>query len=244
MPTKPLGHRAYGSIGHLPGSRLGPGDHHVSPGQARICTEKTRDGRDRVFVQEKLDGSCVAVAKLDGKLVPLIRAGYRAIDSHYEQHHLFHEWAMHHKQAERFAAMLSEGERICGEWIAQAHGTRYDLDIWSDEPFVPFDIMHDHERMPTMLFYSKIIGYFAGPPCYFTDDRCPVPVEKAYAYFAKTNKMQARDPIEGIVYRVERDGKVDFLAKWVRPDKIDGLYLPEQSGKPAVWNWRPEAKAA
>jgi len=32
--------------------------------------------------------------------------------------------------------------------------------------------------------------------------------------------MNAIDPIEGLVYRVERKGKVDFLAKWVRPDKV------------------------
>jgi hypothetical protein len=33
---KPLGHRAYGSIPHLPGSRLGLGDHHCGERRARI----------------------------------------------------------------------------------------------------------------------------------------------------------------------------------------------------------------
>lgn len=47
-------------------------------------------------------------------------------------------------------------------------------------------------------------------------------------------------PVEGAVYRVERRGEVDFLAKWVRPDKQDGCYLPEVSGGEAVWNWRPD----
>lgn len=46
------------------------------------------------------------------------------------------------------------------------------------------------------------------------------------------------DEPEGVVYRVERHGKVDFLCKWVRPDKVDGKYLPEISGKPPVWNWK------
>ena len=50
MRTKPLGRRAYGSIGHLPDSRMGPGDHHVHEGQARICTEKVRDRHDLVIV--------------------------------------------------------------------------------------------------------------------------------------------------------------------------------------------------
>jgi hypothetical protein len=34
---------------------------------------------------------------------------------------------------------------------------------------------------------------------------------------------------------------VDFLAKYVRPDKVDGSLLPENTGQPAVWNWRPES---
>jgi hypothetical protein len=47
------------------------------------------------------------------------------------------------------------------------------------------------------------------------------------------------DPIEGVIYRVERKGKVDFLAKYVRPDKVDGCYLPELSDGVPVWNWTP-----
>ena len=49
----------------------------------------------------------------------------------------------------------------------------------------------------------------------------------------------ALEPVEGAVWRVERKGKVDFLGKYVRPDKIDGCYLPEINGGAAVWNWRP-----
>src|SRR2546430_2229847 len=131
---KPLGGKAYGSICHLPGSRLGPGDHKLNPGQARILTEKTRDKHDGIIVQEKLDGSNVCVARGGGVLIPLGRAGYPAISSKYEQHQLFAGW-------------LVEG--------------------------------------------------------------------------------------------VERKGVVDFLGKFVRPGKADGCYLPEISGKDAVWNWRP-----
>jgi len=49
----------------------------------------------------------------------------------------------------------------------------------------------------------------------------------------------AVDPVEGAVWRVERRSAVDFVAKWVRPDKIDGCYLPDVSGKEPIWNWRP-----
>ena len=34
-------------------------------------------------------------------------------------------------------------------------------------------------------------------------------------------------------------GKFDFLAKFVRPDKIDGKYLSEITGCDPYWNWRP-----
>src|SRR5881227_2938055 len=84
--TKPLGIKAYGSICHLPGSRLGPGDHKLNPGQAKILTKKARDKHDVVIVQEKLDGSNVAVARVNCMLTPIGRAGYRVISSKYEQH--------------------------------------------------------------------------------------------------------------------------------------------------------------
>lgn len=53
---KPIGRKAYGSIPHLPGSRLGPGDHHIHEGQAAILTQRARDRHDEVLLQEKLDG--------------------------------------------------------------------------------------------------------------------------------------------------------------------------------------------
>ena len=48
----------------------------------------------------------------------------------------------------------------------------------------------------------------------------------------------AVDKVEGAVWRVERKESFDFLAKYVRPNKSDGIYLPEVSGKEAIWNWK------
>lgn len=72
---KPLGRRAYGSIGHLPCSRLGPSDSCVTEGQSNICTVKTRDKHDKIIVQEKLDGSNVAIAKVGGVIYPSLGPG-------------------------------------------------------------------------------------------------------------------------------------------------------------------------
>jgi hypothetical protein len=62
---RPLGSRSYGSTAHLPGSRIGPGDHKCHDGQKRIATEKARDKHDQIIVQEKLDGSNVGVARME-----------------------------------------------------------------------------------------------------------------------------------------------------------------------------------
>ena len=90
--TNPPGRKAYGSIPHLSESRLGPGDHRIQPGQEAICLARARNDDDRIIVTEKLDGSNVAIACIGGEIMPLIRAGYPATASPYDQHHLFAVW--------------------------------------------------------------------------------------------------------------------------------------------------------
>ncbi len=228
---KPLGRRAYGHIPHLPGSRLGPGDHHCHPGQAKIVTVSTRDKFDRIFVQEKLDGSCVAVALLqDGNIVALVRAGYLAESSPYEMHRIFAKWVDGRHAI--FRRILEPGQRLVGEWIAQAHGTIY-ADVGC--PFVPFDIMEGNGRMPYEQFKTTVDPFFAIPHTLVG----PMSVESAITQIQERNMFRAVDPIEGVVYRCERKGKVDFLAKFVRHNKADGSYLPSVTGGAEVWNWRP-----
>lgn len=228
-PIKPLGAKAYGSIPHLPGSRMGPGDHHCHEGQARIATEKARDRHDQIWVQEKLDGSCVAVANVDGKIVALGRAGYPANTSPYEQHKLFSDWV--ETEEDRFAALLQPGERAVGEWLAQAHGTRYEL---HHDPFVLFDLMVGKRRAPLLEVIGRARDFTL--PAGIADG--PTSVEDALAALGEFGHHGATDPVEGAVWRVERRDEVDFLVKWVRPDKVDGCLLPELTGSEPVWNWR------
>ena len=215
---------------------MGPGDHACPEGYARICCQKIRDKHDCVIVQEKLDGSCCAVAKVNGEIIPLGRAGWRAVSSQYEQHQIFHRWVLDHWQ--RFHDLLNEGERIVGEWLAQAHGTRYNL--WH-EPYVPFDLMIEDKRTPFEEFKARLGGAFTLP--FTLSIGPPMGIEAALAAIQEKNHHAALDPIEGVLYRVERQGRVDFLAKFVRPDKVDGCYLPECSGQAAIWNWRPQHTA-
>lgn len=227
---KPLGQKAYGSIPHLPGSRMGPADHHCHPGQADICTLRPRDRHDEVWVQEKLDGSCVAVARIGAEVVALGRSGYTADSSPYEQHRLFAAFVGRHQAL--FSDLLHDGERLVGEWLAQAHGTRYDLS--GREPFVAFDIMRGHLRLPLAQLTDRLQGRLTQPAVLAHG---PTSIE-AVRELIQTSRHGALDPVEGAVWRVERKGRVDFLAKWVRPDKVDGKYL-ELAGHEPVWNWRP-----
>lgn len=149
---KPLGQKSYGSIPHLPYSRLGLGDHHCSHGQAIIATKTARDKNDLIIVQEKLDGSNCSVAKVDGKIIALGRSGYLAQTSPYPQHQLFAKWVK--KEAYRFTKLLNEGERVCGEWLAQAHGTRYNL---PHAPFVPFDLITKNQRENYHTFLMRVL---------------------------------------------------------------------------------------
>jgi len=228
-PQKPLGTKAYGSIPHLPGSRLGPGDHHCHEGQAKIATEKARDKHDVVIVQEKLDGSNVAVARINGGLHVLTRSGYPAISSPYEQHHKFAHWV--YDNIERFGELLNEGERVCGEWLAQAHGTRYNL---KHEPFVAFDIIRDSTRLPYKLFSARVENFgFTIPNLIWYGSPCTI--ERAMALLEPSGHG-AIDPVEGAIWRIERKGEVDFLTKYVRHDKEDGKYFPENNNGIITWN--------
>jgi len=248
---KPIGRKNYGSIPHLPGSRTGPADKTCHEGQARIATVKRRDKHDLVIVTEKLDGSNVGVARIGDTIAPLGRAGYLAASSPHEQHRLFAAWAW--ENFDRFMAALEDGERIVGEWLAQAHGTRYDL---PHEPFVMFDVMRGAERMPwdTVIWRARMGGFVTPtvltPPLLWSGPSVSISIEMAMGILGTYGFHGALDPVEGAVWRVERDkvvdktGRrehvVDFLVKYVRPDKVDGEYLPEKSGEKPIWNWRPE----
>ena len=243
-PAKPLGRKAYGSIPHLPGSRLGPGDWRLNDGQARILLEQPRPG-DRIIATAKLDGACVGVARCGEELIPLIRAGYRASDGDHEQLRLFDVWAR--REATRFD-FLRPGERIMGEWLAQACGTLYDAAAPGFAPFVAFDLFRfeagpkgrlDDRRVLRDEFAERCARAGMPTAALLADGPDPAPVAGMMRLLGLGRHGEVDIP-EGVVWRVEREDRVDFLAKFVRADKVDGSYLPEVSGRPAIWNWRPD----
>lgn len=229
-PAKPLGRKAYGSIPHLPNSRLGPGEHHVHEGQARICTQRARDRHDRIIVTEKLDGANVAIANIGGRLTAIGRAGYPADTAPQEHIRLFGQWVASDRN--RWLDLLRPGEVLHGEWLALAHGTRYDL---PHEPFVAFDLTIDGGRCSWDELQSRSSAQeFVTPKV--VSDGPPATIEEICRVIDRVSGhgVIAPDLVEGAVWRVERRGSFDFMAKWVRPEKVDGKYFDSP-----IWLWRP-----
>lgn len=229
---KPLFRKNYGSIGHLPKSRLGEGDHSLSENQAAVLTDKPRDHKDLVIVQEKLDGANVGVLRKDGRLIALTRAGHTAETSPMEQFQMLTKWVANNEARFDF---LEDGERVVGEWIAMAHGTRYK----TDDPFVAFDIMREDRRETYINFRARIgLKLRVAHLLHIGQPISIKKIEKLLDHgFGETYGYHgALEPVEGAVWRVEREGKVDFLAKYVRHFKQDGKYFNEDHTK-LVWNW-------
>ena len=233
--TKPINRKNYGSIPHLSSSKLGDGDHYITEGQERILTIKKRDKHDIIRVFEKYDGSNVGIAKKDGNIYALTRSGYEAKTSPYKQHHLFSDWV--DQSISLFDGMLNEGERICGEWLAQAHGIQYNI-ADEQQPIVFYDLIdEDNQR----LLWNDVVDR--------THD-LPIDLARHIHYGDPISPKDLQDELrkcdnsfypidgkpEGMIYRVERKDKVDFLAKWVRKDFKPGLYCINVDEKDLIWN--------
>ena len=118
----------------------------------------------------------------------------------------------------------------------QAHSTRYELCI--NPPFAAFDIMIGSDRMPwEYVRFQCLMREIAVVPVISVGPA--MSIETALMEIGDYGFYGALDKIEGAVWRVERKGVFDFMCKYVRPDKEDGIYLPEISGKEPVWNWQP-----
>jgi ATP-dependent RNA circularization protein (DNA/RNA ligase family) len=225
---KPLNRKNYGSIPHLSNSKLSEKDYHIDKGQERILTEKKRDKYDTILVFEKYDGSNVGVAKINGKIFALTRSGYEASTSPYKQHHEFAKWV--HRRFKMFNSLLNDGERISGEWLYQAHGLIYNI---KNEPIVFFDYFNkNNERQP-----FESLEKMGVPLARLLHKGDAVSVDKMKPILnLKTDSIWAEEDPEGMVYRVERKGKVDFLAKWVRQDFEAGKYCIGIDEKDLIWN--------
>jgi hypothetical protein len=267
---RPLGPgRAYHSIGHLPGSTMaGSRDRAMGPKEAARATYNPARGTV-VRVMEKVDGSCVGIARVGDRIVPITRSGYHARSSRYQQHHMFADYVA--ATAPAWLHALQDGERLMGEWLAQAHGTAYLLEH-AHEALVVFDLMRQTSRLALALALERV----AAAEAMYGGQLTTVPRtwevmdgEPLHQYLRmgmKTGidltgepetrpRRPAWQPAEGLVYRVEHTATptVAMLAKWVRPGYVPGRYLPVRMAEDAcssllplqesTWNymWTPAA---
>lgn len=251
MSTKPLHRKAYGSIPHLSTSNAVDGsDHYIDLGTEKLMTAtQKKDKKLWVHVSEKYDGSCVAVAKVDGKILALTKKGYLAESSPYQQHHLFHEYVkMHYAE---FNTFIEEGERIVGEWMIQAHGTRYAIEP-NYPPFVAFDVFRaDNSRYLSNHIYAKIealrgMRIVAEPfKAWFHDH--PPPFADPEIFFNRfcrvgrsfSKQIAAKNATpEGLVFKIEdyKAGKVLAIAKYVRPGYERMKFIHDEATHGPVWN--------
>ena len=210
----------YGSIPHMSTSKMTQqADKKITMGQELILTKKARDYKDLIIVTEKIDGSNVGVLKKDGKLIPITRSGYTALSSPYKQHHEFNKWVYGNN---KLFSWLPEGCRVCGEWTIQTHGIKYNIE--SESPFMAFDIIDKNNKRLTFLNTLKLCVKYNIPVVRLLHIGQPINIKNAVDLLYKNPYGKTKTP-EGVVYRVERNNNVEFLAKWVRADKEDGKYI-------------------
>ena len=207
----------YPSIPHLPGSRAAA-DRVLQMAQARRFLDPSHVSKDVVFVEEKLDGSCVLAAREGDAIVAYGRDGGRAELSLNEGRRMFAAWV--EANAARFREVLIDGERIAGEWLALAHGIRYDL---PHEPFVVFDVFckdqrasREEVRWRTKRGKMTMAG--------LVHEGGPIAIEDAVRKLGR-GFSGAREAPEGVVYRIERKGRVED-----RGAKRSGLSLSRGFG--------------
>jgi hypothetical protein len=221
---KVLDRKAYHRIPHVRGSHLGKGDYKISSGQSDICLVKERKG-DTIIIEEKLDGTSVACCRKDGILIPVVRSGYHAMETKWLQHKLFANWV--YKYQDKFE-FLEEDQRLCGEWLAQAHGTIYDL---QHEPFVAFDLIGPGGAKTLNEFNDIVPDWFVRP--YLLHVGGSVRLDEIERLLTSHGHHGATELAEGVVFRIEHNNKLEFMAKYVRKEKNIGCYL---DGEKEIWN--------
>lgn len=212
----------YGSIPHLSTSKLTQqADKKIDFGSEKILTKKARDWKDLIIVTEKVDGSNVGVIKKSGELYGITRKGYDCRTSPFKQHHYFNDWIT---ENENIFSWLPDGHRIAGEWCIKPHGTLYD--ITHEQPFLAFDIFDKNNKRIVYTDFLSLCSKFCIPIVPLLHIGQPISIKNAIKKLGNGHYGNTDKP-EGFVYRCEREGRVDFLAKWVRDDKEDGKYMKD-----------------
>lgn len=206
--------RGYGSISHLPGSKM-IDDKDKLLGEQEIVwlTERRKHINDIVIVTEKVDGMNASVLKQDNRLYPIIRAGYDVRTSDNNFIRAFGYFVDYN--SDRFMDVLLNGERICGEWLIKTHTLMYDL---PHEPYVTFDIIDSsNTRISYKEFRHRIDDVFTPTGLIHIGES--ITPTTALEICGKGYHGVVGDVPEGVVYKYEHGSNFVCSGKYVsHPD--------------------------
>jgi len=219
--------RNFGNIKHLSGSRLKDlGDTVLEESIQPYFTERLQfPKRDKLYITEKIDGANVGVYKKGGKLYPIMRKGYDVRSSEYEFLRRFADFVA--DNSARFDNLLSDDERVCGEWMIKTHSLFYKM---QHEPFVVFDIIKGINK-PIRPPYAEIKERCASHG--FTTARIiheggAISVDEALRLLGGGFHGCTASP-EGVVYRYERDGTFEMSAKFVSNLNVGDDFMDDEN---------------
>ena len=137
---------------------------------------------------------------------------------------------------------IGENERIAGEWMMCAHGIKYDV---LKDPFIAFDYFTaNNERMLHSDLISKTANAEIETPRIIFHGFQAFRLDWALEELNGNKHLHtviAQGKPEGLVYRVERKGKFDYAAKFVRQDHECGIYIIDVPEDKLTWNVNPNA---
>jgi hypothetical protein len=229
--------RNFGNIKHLTGSRLkDSGDTLMEEAIQPFFTEKLQFAkRDKLYVTEKVDGANVGVYKKNGKLYPVMRKGYDVRTSEYEFLRRFADFVG--DNAARFDALLSDDERVCGEWMIKTHSLFYKM---PHEPFVVFDIIKGINKpvRPTFSEMAARCMAHGFTTAHLIHEGGAIGVADALRLLGDNGFHGCQTAPEGIIYRYERDGAFEMSAKFVSNLSVGGDFMSDESAYNDYTNWR------
>jgi hypothetical protein len=232
---KPLGGKVFPKVPHLSFSKLGSGDHFIDANHEKACTQELPKGC-RLILQPKSDGACVAAFN-DGKnIVALGRAGYLARESEHAHIREFAEYVKYRESD--FREVLTPYSYLCSEWIWQRHSVKYK----NSDPLIVFDLFQwektnsstsnkmgfEHIRQSYLSQNCILISaYFQTPhPIHFGERAINQKELDVLVRSYNQNPQHGElEPVEGVIYRMEKPDKHWFCAKFVTSTFQPGRFI-------------------
>lgn len=219
----------YDKIYHLPGSWMTGNDKMCESWQELRATQWAQEG-DLVIVTEKMCGKNYGVAKEDGKIMALNRAG-DIITGGLDAVHLAGEWdkeedrrfaKLVYNNREKFSGMLEDGEVASGEFLDRSHGVEYILRVGI--PFVVFDILDANGHYISILHLVGRCNRVNIPHPHIIHIGGPIGTGDILRRLGDHGYHNARPAPEGAVWYVENHGKQVFKVKFRRSDYDEERY--------------------